>query len=373
MNPEKLSSKNYGNQLNAAFPATEFAIRDKQALLKGIELIELSASEIYYSFFEQFPYIIQFSHLNTEKVYKFIITEYKDEIRFFRFYSAKWKSKNITPDYQLLIIEPDILMIISYSNQKVKILWKEADKKKIECLSKNIQKFDRSEEKGIPEVGILSECRDGFEVTYHSISTESVSLEDNYNDDFQEAHTVIYNRLKSKNSKGIVLLYGNPGTGKTYYIRHLIDNIDKDFIIIPPNMADSLTNPALTRTLLENQKSVLIIEDAEKLVMDRSRKDSPVSSILNISDGLLSDCLQIQIICSFNTSLSKVDSALLRKGRLIAKYEFKDLEVKKAQSLSKKLGFENTITEPMSLSAIFNQSEGDFSSNIDENKNKIGF
>jgi len=56
--------------------------------------------------------------------------------------------------------------------------------------------------------------------------------------------------------------------------------------------------------------------------------------LLNISDGLLYDCLNIQIICSFNIDIIKVDSALLRKGRLIAKYEFKELEVAKAQALS---------------------------------------
>jgi hypothetical protein len=32
----------------------------------------------------------------------------------------------------------------------------------------------------------------------------------------------------------------------------------------------------------------------------------------------------------------------MRKGRLIAKYEFKELEVEKAQQLSNKLGFEQT-------------------------------
>jgi hypothetical protein len=41
-----------------------------------------------------------------------------------------------------------------------------------------------------------------------------------------------------------------------------------------------------------------------------------------------------------NLGLSKVDSALMRKGRLIAKYEFKALEVAKAQQLSDKLGFQ---------------------------------
>ncbi|MBK6285475.1 MAG: hypothetical protein IPF54_24935 [Draconibacterium sp.] len=92
---------------------------------------------------------------------------------------------------------------------------------------------------------------------------------------------------------------------------------------------------------------------------------------MNISDGLLSDCLNIQIICSFNTDITKVDSALLRKGRLIAKYEFKELEPEKANSLSMKLGFDATFNKPASLTAIYNQDELDFQQT--KRMNTIGF
>ena len=95
--------------------------------------------------------------------------------------------------------------------------------------------------------------------------------------------------------------------------------------------------------------------------MKRGENDSSaVSALLNISDGLLSDCLNIQIICSFNTDLSKVDSALMRKGRLIAKYEFKELEVTRAQQLSDKLGFKTEILIPTILTDIYNQNETHF-------------
>ena len=83
------------------------------------------------------------------------------------------------------------------------------------------------------------------------------------------------------------------------------------------------------------------------------------------------ETLSIQIICSFNTDISQVDKALMRKGRLIAKYEFKELEVQKAMSLSKKLGFEKTFNSPMTLTAIYNQEEKDFQPV--KNHSKIGF
>jgi hypothetical protein len=126
-------------------------------------------------------------------------------------------------------------------------------------------------------------------------------------------------------------------------------------------MAATITNPGLMPILLNNPNSIFVIEDAEDIIIDRNKQgSSSVSALLNLTDGLLSDCLNIQIICSFNTDLSQVDNALLRKGRLIAQYEFKELETQKAQRLSDKLGFSSKITAPMTLTAIYNQTEKDF-------------
>jgi ATP-dependent 26S proteasome regulatory subunit len=82
-------------------------------------------------------------------------------------------------------------------------------------------------------------------------------------------------------------------------------------------------NPEFIDLLIDNPNAVVIIEDAENIMMDRKyNSDSSVSNLLNLSDGLLSDCLSVQIICTFNNSINLIDAALMRKGRLIAKYEF---------------------------------------------------
>ena len=137
-------------------------------------------------------------------------------------------------------------------------------------------------------------------------------------------------------------------------------------------MAEAMTDPGLISLLIDNPNSIFVIEDAENIITDREKNgNSPVSALLNISDGLLSDCLNIQIICSFNTPLSKVDSALLRKGRLIAKYEFKELSTDKAQKLSDQLGFNTKIEQPMTLTAIYNQDEKEFA--VVRSNSQIGF
>src|SRR5688500_11541886 len=94
--------------------------------------------------------------------------------------------------------------------------------------------------------------------------------------------------------------------------------------------------------------------------MDRKHNSgSSVSNLLNISDGLLADFLNVQLICTFNSSLAFVDNALLRKGRLIASYQFDQLSVAKAQKLSQHFGFNEPITKPMTIAEIANRNERD--------------
>ena len=106
---------------------------------------------------------------------------------------------------------------------------------------------------------------------------------------------------------------------------------------------------------MNNSNSVLFVEDAENVL--RSREDGSnnqaVSNILNITDGLLSDCLNIQIVATFNTHIKNIDKALLRKGRLIAQYEFKDLAQGRAEKLADSLKVWLDDTENMTLADIY--------------------
>jgi hypothetical protein len=69
----------------------------------------------------------------------------------------------------------------------------------------------------------------------------------------------------------------------------------------------------------------------------------------------------VQVICTFNSALHLIDSALLRKGRLIAKYEFGKLEVDKAKRLCTHLGKNQVIEKPMTLAEISHPEENYYS------------
>jgi len=180
---------------------------------------------------------------------------------------------------------------------------------------------------------------------------------------------VVGDKLSIKDSKGLVLLHGKPGTGKTTYIRYLVSTLaGKKIIFIPPGMIQSLASPDFIPFILDKPNSILVCEDAENALMSRKgTSNQSVSNILIISDGILSDCMHIQIIATFNTDIMNIDTALLRKGRLIAKYEFKELESERAQKLADKLGV--SINGEHALTDIYNGHEAAFTSE----KTKIGY
>ena len=254
----------------------------------------------------------------------------------------------------------DLLVHLNHNCWGVKILYRKTDGALVDRIVKKIATF-KKDLKNQPVINLLCNGNNGFYTKTMKISRPEFSVEDNYNNDFLPVHQTILERLCTKNDKGLVLLHGKPGTGKTSYIRYLITETDKSVIFLPPNMAASITEPGLMNVLIDNPNSVFVIEDAENIILDRNRSNSSsVSALLNLADGVLSDCLNIQIVCSFNTDLSRVDSALTRKGRLIAKYEFLELDTPKAQALSNKLGYSSIISSPMTLAAVYHQNETEF-------------
>lgn len=205
----------------------------------------------------------------------------------------------------------------------------------------------------------ISSTQHGYELEDLSIKYDhtSDSVIDNYNDDFTVVDNVIQTSI-AENKKGLMLLHGAPGSGKTSYIKHLITSSDKRRIVyIPTHLSTAISSPSfISFVKSELSNAVLVIEDAEQVLMSRESNEmsrDAVSNILNMTDGILADALNLLIICTFNSDMKYLDKALLRKGRLLLQYEFSALKKEKADALCMKL-YDVHADSDMLLSEIYN-------------------
>ncbi len=222
-----------------------------------------------------------------------------------------------------------------------------------------------------PNFNILTKPHNCFTTKEVRIEKIELDLIHNYNDDFIAIHQEIEKAILYKQS-GLILLYGTPGTGKTTYIRSLMSKYqDSNFIFVQNEFVPRLLDPDFIAFLLKQRNAILVIEDAEKVICSRENSNggSVVSTILQLTDGLFSDYLNIKVVCTFNTSLSKIDSALMRKGRLIAMYEFNQLSIRKTNDLLNAIGGEASNVE-MTVADIYNKEQKEFA-NLE--KGRIGF
>lgn len=325
--------------------------------------------KFYYKVFHNIPVSHWVHDIDKQKVFEFIKQEYAGHIQKIFVESGYCSTHRRNEVYNaVIVLSGDRMIRLHYAT--CGILMPANDEAFLKEFTDKIKRFKEKVKKTTFEMNLITSGRNGFDVTNTEVKRTKLDIGLHYEDDFAEVDTLIRKRLNKKKDKGIVLLHGLPGTGKTTYLRYLIGKIRKRVLFISPNLAQRITDPEFMQLLLDNQDSVLVIEDAENVVMDRNEAGgSGVSNLLNLSDGLLSDCLNIQVVCSFNTPLQNIDTALLRKGRLIARYEFGKLSVAKAQALSDHLGKGTLIEQPMSVSEVYNQDEKTF----EKVKRKIGF
>jgi hypothetical protein len=223
-----------------------------------------------------------------------------------------------------------------------------------------------------PVFRVLTKSRDGYKTRVVDIDHANIDLGLNYNDSLLEVDSIIKDSIEEQQS-GLILLHGIPGTGKTSYIKTLLTRyMDEKFIFIPNDFVDEMLKPDFITFLITQKNSILVIEDAESVIMarDQSQNKSIVSTILQITDGLFSDYLNIKVICTFNTDVSKIDKALFRKGRMIAFYKFEELEVTKAMTLLD-VKTANELPEPRTLAELYNHKERSFTDAV--TKKVIGF
>ena len=316
----------------------------------------LCGKSLFLYYFKRVP-SANYMRIDGEKAFNAIKEKFAELIismHTYRYYDVKTKSYDF--NHTFLIMQNGCIM--EFDNGYCEIYHSGSQSGFIDECTGLMKTFKERQRRKPLEMNLIRRGRNGFELSQIEVKRTKLDLNLFYEDDFKEVNDVICKRLNNNNDKGIVLLHGLPGTGKTTYLRYLIGKIKKKVLFISPGIAGEIMNPDFIQLLVNNPNTVLIIEDAENVIRDRKMNtNASVSNLLNISDGLLADFLNVQLICTFNSSLTMVDSALMRKGRLIAKYEFGKLGIEKSKRLSAHLGFDIVIDKPMTIAEITNPHE----------------
>jgi SpoVK/Ycf46/Vps4 family AAA+-type ATPase len=208
--------------------------------------------------------------------------------------------------------------------------------------------FKKINDKNKTSFNLITIERNSFDLLTQKIETPKINIDLNYTADLKEKISFLKKKLFEDKS-GMILFHGLPGTGKTTFITWLLCQISKKkpVIYLPSHLTNILSDPSFITFMIENKNSILVIEEAENIF--RSREDgnvSPsISNVLNMSDGILGNILNVIIIATFNTDKQNIDKALLRNGRLIAEHEFKELPLEQAKLVAKNIGISDDLIE----------------------------
>lgn len=322
----------------------------------------IPVNQLFVHYFDKLPSKVKLKENFSYDVVDFILSKgYKLYIKTL----ANIKRKDKKDEEMLFINEYEHTMIeIIYDSNKndrelldISIFYNCLEKSESDLSIIDEIKSNYAKEEKRYDIKLLKSENGYLDVEDFNLKIPEVDIELNYGKNFVRAHEKIIEKLNTNNESGIVLLHGDPGTGKTTYIKFVASLINnKDVIFIPPSTAEALSEPSIIPFLMDHRNSVLIIEDSEKVISDREFGGSSigVSNILNLTDGILGDCLNIQIIATFNMKKEKIDQALLRKGRLIAEHKFTNLSVDDSNKLLEHIGKNIKVDEPMSLADIYN-------------------
>lgn len=161
----------------------------------------------------------------------------------------------------------------------------------------------------------------------------------------------------------LAVLWGSPGTGKTWFLRSLIQELEKTFS--PYYILDAerfFQEPAYIMQLLltelpgDSRKRLFIFEDADEFLTQNAKASvgQSFSRLLNLTSGLIGQANPVLLLFTSNEPFEKLHPAITRPGRCFAQVEFPLFSPDQAQAwIRERTGDqEASFQEPVSLATL---------------------
>lgn len=192
---------------------------------------------------------------------------------------------------------------------------------------------------------------------------------ENYDPEIVETFGMLVRDIRSTSPRGrLVVLEGEPGTGKTYLVRGLLAEVPSAaFVFVPQNMAADLQAPQMVPLLIDLKDDerfesvVLVIEDADGCLVPRAADNmSAISGLLNLTAGMLGDLLDLRVLATTNARRCDMDPALLRPGRLGFHIKTEALTRDRATAVYRRLtgNARAAYDGPTTLAAVYRAARG---------------
>jgi hypothetical protein len=180
-----------------------------------------------------------------------------------------------------------------------------------------------------------------------------------------------YDNFMESNAS-ILLLIGPPGTGKTTFIRGLLQHTNSSAIVSYD--ANILEKDYVFADFIEGDKSVLVLEDADMFLKSRKEGNTMMHKFLNVGDGLVTTRNKKLVFSTNLPSISDIDPALVRPGRCYDILHFGELNQTEAETLAKKTGVKlNGKRDKWSIADVFFNENTNKVKNIKNIERKMGF
>jgi hypothetical protein len=236
----------------------------------------------------------------------------------------------------------------------------------IEELNDCLVDFCEEETNNLNTISLSAQS--GLEIEPIELDDDFENFDHYYSSDTNKSVEKLIKKIK-KSNKGLSVLYGERGTGKTSVINYIAGKLDRIVIFIPNNLIEhTINNPDFRKFIKKFHKPVIVLDDCEITLSDfYNRTNLTTSNILQMVDGLLSDTMEINVICIFNTDdEDDIDEALLECNNLIDVIEFEHLSGEEAEELSKVIGSSKKYKNKTRLIDIIKKKSGG-------DQKKIGF